>query len=265
MDPFRHDPELLDAFRQGKAHALDRVYRSFLKPLRNFVLRGFAFKSDGRDLYFRGVWSDHDLDDITQETFRRAFGIKARESYDGIRPYKNYLFTIARNAVINDLMAKGRQIPVGEALTRDTQGEDLGPLEAFVLAHRIQRDGESAILSEERVENLEIYGLVSAFLEALTDEEKRFFEARFLAHQSQENTARLMGWNRARVRKLESRLRRAFLCHIQGTGYLDDKKETRVVRRPDDQGRARQVFARARAIWRERRAEASNEFLHEAA
>ena len=43
------------------------------------------------------------------------------------------------------------------------------------------------------------------------------------------------------------------------------KKETRVVRRPDDQGRARQVFARARAIWRERRAEASNEFLHEAA
>lgn len=265
MDPFRHDPKLLDAFRQGKAEALDRVYRSFLKPLRNFVLRGFAFKSDGRDLYFRGVWSDHDLDDITQETFRRAFGLKARQSYDGIRPYKNYLFTIARNAVINDLMAKGRQIPVGEALTRDSQGEDLGPLEAFVLAHRIQRDGEAGVMSEEKVENLEIYGLVSAFLEALSDEDRRFFEARFLAHLSQECTAREMGWNRARVRKLETRLRRAFLCHIQGTGYLADRRETHVVRRAEDQGRARQVFARARAIWRERRVEGSNEFLREAA
>ena len=94
IDPFRADPKLLEGFRNGDERALDRVYRAFVQPLRNFVLRGFAFKSGTRDLYFRGVWTDHDLDDIVQETFRRAFGYKARQSFDGVRPYKNYLFTI---------------------------------------------------------------------------------------------------------------------------------------------------------------------------
>lgn len=256
VDPFKQDAQLLDQFRLGDAAALARVYRAFVQPLRNFVLRGFAFKSEGRDLYFRGVWSDHDLEDITQETFRRAFGCKARQSYDGIRPYKNYLFTIARNAVINDLLFKSRQIPVGEALTRDAPSEELTPLESWVLSQRIETDGEGPVVSEERMENLEIYGLVAAFLESLGSDERAFFATRFLRHLSQESTARAMGWNRARVRKLETRLRRAFLCHVQGTGYLEMRSEARVLRRPDDAGTARDTFARARAIWRERRAEA---------
>jgi RNA polymerase sigma factor (sigma-70 family) len=265
VDPFKLDPKLLDDFRAGKAPALERVYRAFLQPLKNFVVRGFAFKSDGRDLYFRGLWTEHDLDDIIQETFRRAFGFKARQSYDGIRPYKNYLFTIARNAVINDLMCKSRQIPVGEALTRDAPGDELGPLESWVLNHWTQIEADVASGSEERVENLEIYALIAAFLESLSEEEQSFFRSRFLSHCSQETTARRMGWNRARVRKLESRLRRAFLCHVQGTGYLESRGESRVVRRPDDPRRSRAMFERARAIWRERRAEAANEFLSEAA
>lgn len=265
MDPFKQDAKLLEQFRAGNAAALEKVYKAFLQPLKNFVLRGFAFKSDGRDLYFRGLWTEHDLDDIVQETFRRAFGFKARQSYDGVRPYKNYLFTIARNAVINDLMLKNRQIPVGEALTRDAPADELAPLESWVLNHWTQLEAGSVPASEERVENLEIYGLIAAFLEALPADERRFFNVRFLAHCSQETTARSMGWNRARVRKLETRLRRAFLCHVQGTGYLESRHETRVVRRADDPRRARITFERARAIWRERRAEGSNEFLYEAA
>lgn len=259
MDPFKQDPALLEQFRLGNAAALSRVYRAFLQPLRNFVLRGFAFKSEGRDLYFRGVWSDSDLEDITQETFRRAFGWKARQAYDGVRPYKNYLFTIARNAVINDLLFKSRQIPVGEALTRDAPGDELTPLESWVLSQRIEHDGEHRRISEERVENLEIYGLVSAFLESLGEDERDFFATRFLRHLSQECTAREMGWNRARVRKLEARLRRAFLCHVQGTGYLDSRSEARVLRRPDDGERAHQTFERARNIWRSARAETAPE------
>jgi len=265
LDPFKTDPVLIDEFREGKASALDRVYRAFLQPLRNFVLRGFAFKSEGRDLYFRGVWTDHDLEDITQETFRRAFGIKARQSYDGIRPYKNYLFTIARNAVINDLLVKNRQIPVGDALTRDAPGDDLSPLESWVLSQRIESDVDSPGVSEGRVENLEIFGLVAAFIESLAPDEQSFFGKRFLQHHSQEATARLMGWNRARVRKLEARLRRAFLCHVQSTGYLEMRSEARVLRRTDDARRARETFERARQIWRERRAETVAEFSSEAA
>ena len=141
-DIFRNNPELLADFRAGNSKALTEVYRFYERPLRHFVLRGFSFKSGSRDLYFRGAWSEADLDDVVQETFRRAFGERARQSFDGIRPYKNYLFTIARNAVINDLTAKNRQIPVGDAIFSDGYNENMTPLEAWVRAHSLA-DGES--------------------------------------------------------------------------------------------------------------------------
>lgn len=265
MDPFRLDDTLIEAYRAGDPRALERVYRAFRQPLRSFVLRGFSFKSGARDLHFRGLSSEQDLEDIVQETFRRAFGERARRAYDGVRPFKNYLFTIARNAVINDLMHKSRQIPVGEALMRDAPSEDLSPLEAWVRAHRAELESDDPAGAEAQVENLEVYALVTAFLEALSAEEAHFFSLRFLGHLSQEHTARRLGWNRARVRKLEAKLRRAFLCHVRGTGYLDRRSEARMVRRAEDPRAARATFDRARVIWRSRRAEQSNEFLVEAA
>lgn len=265
MDPFRLDDTLIEAYRAGDPAALERVYRAFRQPLRNFVLRGFSFRSGTRDLHFRGLSAEQDLEDIVQETFRRAFGERARRAYDGVRPFKNYLFTIARNAVINDLMHKNRQIPVGEALVRDAPSEDLSPLEAWVLSQRADLEPDDPTSTEAQVENLEVYALVTAFLEALSADEARFFSLRFLGHLSQEHTARRLGWNRARVRKLETKLRRAFLCHVKGTGYLDRRVETRMVRRPEDPKAARATFDRARLIWRSRRADQGNEFLIEAA
>ncbi len=266
MDPFKKNPGFLERFREGDLKALEAVYRAFERPLKSFVLRGFAFRSEGRQLYFAGLGDAHDLEDIIQETFRRAFGVKARQAYDGIRPYKNYLFTIARNAVITDLTTRRRQIPVGEALMRDAPSDDLSPLESWVVSQRVAlNENLEGHDTESQVENLEIYGLIMGFLEALTREEEQFFRFRFLAQCSQENTARRMGWNRARVRKLEAKLRRAFLCHVRGSGYLEMKSDAKKVRRIEDPLRHAGVFARSRAIWRERRAEQPNDFLHEAA
>jgi RNA polymerase sigma factor (sigma-70 family) len=265
VDPFKKNPGFLQRFRDGDPKALEAVYRAFERPLRNFVLRGFAFRSEGRQLYFAGLGDEHDLEDIIQESFRRAFGVKARQAYDGIRPYKNYLFTIARNAVITDLTSRRRQIPVGEALMRDAPSDDLSPLESWVLSQRSVLSDQGDQATEEKVENLEIYGLIMGFIEALTGEEERFFRFRFLSQCSQENTARRMGWNRARVRKLEAKLRRAFLCHVRGSGYLEMRSESRKVRRVEDPSQHANVFARSRAIYRERRADQSNDFLYEAA
>ena len=265
VDPFQESPAFLDAFREGRPAALEAVYRAFERPLKNFVLRGFAFRSEGRELYFGGLTHAHDLEDIIQETFRRAFGVRARQSYDGVRPYKNYLFTIARNAVITDLSSRRRQIPVGEALMRDAPSDDLSPLESWVVSQRAALGEGDALTSHDRVENLEIYGLLMGFLESLGADEGRFFQFRFLAGCSQENTAQRMGWNRARVRKLEARLRRAFLCHASGSGYLEARLDSKRVRRVEDPRRAQRVFDRARAIYRERRILEENEFLYEAA
>jgi len=265
MDPFQNRPEFLEAFRRGEAWALDRVYRLYKRPLRNFILRGFAFKSEGRNMYFAGRLGDADIDDILHETFRRAFGERARNTYDGVRPYKNYLFTIARNAVITDLTAKQRQIPVGEALMRDSSPEEMTALEHWVRARQANLAAQHSDATDEQVENLEVYGLVVGFMEHLKDEDRSFFEIRFLGSCSQEKTAQAMGWNRAKVRKVEARLRRAFLAHAGGTGYLETRAEGRMVRRVDDPDRHARVFARSRDLWRHRTAEHDNEFLVEAA
>ncbi|MEO1227620.1 MAG: sigma-70 family RNA polymerase sigma factor [Myxococcota bacterium] len=265
MDPFQNDSKFLARFRAGEAAALDRVYRLYYRPLRSFILRGFAFQSEGRQLYFGGMVQDSDVEDVIQETFRRAFGVRARETYDGVRPYKNYLFTIARNAVITDLTVRSRQIPVGEALMRDAPSDELSPLQSWVLSQRCTFDPDDTPVCEERLENLEIYGLLAAFMESLDDESRVFFETRFIGQLSQENTAREMGWNRARVRKLEARLRKAFLTHASGSGYLEMRAEARKVRRVEDPDQHEETLARSRALWREGRAEAAHELIFEAA
>ena len=253
-DPFREDPTFIDAFRAGEARALDRVYRAFERPLRNFIVRGFAFRSGGRPLYFGGRVVEHDLQDIVQETFRRAFGVKARQTYDGVRPYKNYLFTIARNAVITDMAHRQRMVPVGEAIHSDAPLEGMSTLERRVVSQRPLFCSPNAPSSDEQMEHLEVFALLAGFIEFLSTEDAQFFRARFLQCLSQEATARHMGWNRARVRKLEERLRRAFLVHAHGSGYLETRSETRKVRRIVDPATHQAQVDRSRTIYRNRRA-----------
>jgi RNA polymerase sigma factor (sigma-70 family) len=265
MDPFRENPAFLDAFRRGDLAALDRVYRAFERPLKSFILRGFAFQSDGRQLYCRGVLARSDVEDLVQETFRRAFGPKAREAYDGVRPYKNYLFTIARNAVITDLTLKRRQVPMGEALLREPRADDRTE-HGVALALRSTNLGlAEPVGSDERLEDLEVYALVRGFLETLSPEDQRFFQVRFLGQCSQELTARRLGCKRARVRKLEARLRGSFLGHVRGSGYLEAQLGPSNVRRMPAQGRARAVVEKARAIWRDHHADQVPELLDDAA
>ena len=264
-DIFRENPELLVAFRAGDSKALTEVYRYYERPLRHFVLRGFSFKSGSRDLYFRGAWSEADLDDVVQETFRRAFGERARQSFDGVRPYKNYLFTIARNAVINDLSAKNRQIPVGDAIFSDAYNENMTPLEAWVRANSLVIEQDSNTESDVEIENLEIYSLVIAFAESLASDTQAFFNYRFLAHLSQEKTAKKLGWNRARVRKLETKLRTQIVYFLRETGYLEYRDEFQKIHRKSEMPDTEALFAKARIMYRTRTLEENNEILQDAA
>lgn len=246
VDPFKQDPQLLERFRAGAPDALERVYRAFLRPLRRFVLRGFAFKSEGRDLYFRGTLTSDVLDDVIQETFRRAYGAKARAAYDGVRPYKNYLFTIARNAVMNELLSARRHVPVGDTLERDAGSEELPPIDRAVRAHLGDEARSAGAMLDLEIERIEIHSILKSFQSELDDPDRALFHARFVELLSQEQAARALGWNRARVRKVEARLRRDLLEELQGTGYLERHPEARRARRAGPTP----LHTAARALWR---------------
>src|SRR6476660_8486842 len=93
--------ELLDGFRAGNRATLAVVYRRYANDLATFLYRGFTFASKGKTIRFSGWTQPYDLDNALQETFIRAFAESARLSYDPSRSYRNYLFAIARNFVID--------------------------------------------------------------------------------------------------------------------------------------------------------------------
>ena len=144
-------------------------------------------------------------------------------------------------------------------LRRDSRGGGGEP------DQRTQQEHNEGHSPDDLVENLEIYALIMAFLESLTGEDQALFKTRFLGQCSQENTARRLGWNRAKVRKIEAKLRKSFLCHAKGSGYLEIKSESRKIRRPSNPEHHKTTFARSRAIWHSRHCDQHNEFLHEAA
>ncbi|MCH9685148.1 MAG: hypothetical protein K0V04_27165, partial [Deltaproteobacteria bacterium] len=90
---------LLREFRAGQTHALGEVYRMHAKEVSTQLRHGFSFQTAGRHHRFVGYRSAFEMHDALHETFRRAFEPRAREGYDGLRPYGPYLRAIARNVV----------------------------------------------------------------------------------------------------------------------------------------------------------------------
>lgn len=68
-----------------------------------------------RAYLFRMVHSHEEAEDLTQETFLKAF--KALAQFDSARPFKRWLYTIATNTGLNALRARDRR---GTAVDIDT-------------------------------------------------------------------------------------------------------------------------------------------------
>ncbi len=85
------------------------------------LARGFSFHASGERVRFSGYGKRFELEDVLQDVFRKAFGEKARDSYDGLRPYAAYLATIARNLVIDDYSQRKRELSL---FTRDETPAD---------------------------------------------------------------------------------------------------------------------------------------------
>ncbi len=196
---------LLRDFRDGQTSALGEVYRLHAKDVASQLRYGFAFQAAGRHHRFVGCRSAFELHDALHETFRRAFEPRAREGYDGMRPYGPYLRAIARNVVLRGFRAREVQFP---EVREDGEGSG-GPIEIV---------DESAQTPEQEVGRAQVRKVVQRFLDTLPADDRRLLELRFVDGKSQRDAADALGLGRQQVRGREVRLRKQMLRFLRDQG-----------------------------------------------
>jgi RNA polymerase sigma-70 factor (ECF subfamily) len=137
--------------------------------------------------------------ELVQEVFARAFSKNARLAYDGLRPYRPYLLTIARNLVLLQKRSHGERVDI----------------ESVELA-------EEKPSAEEELHRARLKEATAAYVRALSAEEKRFIRWRFEEELSQDDVAARMRTTRRRVRTLEQRVEDGLIEHLKKLGLFDD-------------------------------------------
>jgi len=195
------DRTLREAFRRGEPEALAEVYREYCRPLFAFLAGGFEFDSGGKRVFFKGLTEAWARDEAVQEVFARAFAEAARLAYDGLRPYRNYLFTIARNYLID--LARGRR------------------RESLVVEGPEVAEAPPSTGAEEIAGSRELTALCEAFVQALAPAERAVFDARFRQGLSIALAARQAGLTEHRVKRCEAAVRKRFFLLLKQHGYFD--------------------------------------------
>jgi len=205
------DKELLAGYRAGETWAYERLYNEHFEAVSRFLNRGFSFMSRGRLCRYRGNAPGIDQESIVQETFARALSPRTRENYDGERPFRNYLFSIAKNLVLREYARRERVLDSEHA-------EEAADVIHLHSASPLQPKPE--VNPEQLAATSELTALTDAFVAELNAEEREFFAIRFTSNNTQEGTAQAMGCTRARVKLLEKNLRRRFLECLREAGYF---------------------------------------------
>jgi RNA polymerase sigma factor (sigma-70 family) len=182
MSLFANNPELLAAFREGRRDALERVYRTYARPV-DRALRAMARASGNNALTQASA-----IADLLQEVFVRAFSQAARRGYDGERDFGPYLTTIAHNCFVDALRATGREVlkgPEDLTLALDVAGpEPDGWCDPRALA------------------------VLSRYVRDLSAPLRAVYEQRFVLGVSQQEASSALGLSRRAIRTGEGRLRR---------------------------------------------------------
>jgi RNA polymerase sigma-70 factor (ECF subfamily) len=197
---------LLRGFREGHRAALRDVYRMYADDVSKTLRFGFSFESRGRAHRFAGYPSGFELHDALHETFRRAFEPRARQGYDGLRPYGPYLKAIARNVVLRTFRAREVLFPPVD------DGDDAPSPLARAVADDEGADPELRVGSEQ------IRDLVGRFLQTLDDDERELVRVRFIEGKSQRDAAEELGLGRQQVRGREVKVRKKLVGYLREHG-----------------------------------------------
>jgi RNA polymerase sigma factor (sigma-70 family) len=194
------DSRLLASWKSGEREALARVLAIYAPIVASAVRAGIRFTVDGEVMRVGHDLMEHDVELIVQETFVRAFAEPARLRYDGIRPFKLWVLTIARNLVIDLAREKWRGSVVAvEAIDRFAS-DDPAPDTAF-------EEGELARLVRE-------------FADKLGEPDKSVYRLRYEEEKNVRETGTALGLTEIRVRRCEAHLRTRLLEFLREHGFL---------------------------------------------
>lgn len=203
------DRQLLEAFRRGETSALGRVYDEYARGLFGLLSNGFSIRVSGKGYRFNGLAEPWQLEAAVQEIFLRAFADRSRIAYDGLRPYKNYLFMIARNYVIDLFRKKSRQfIPIDRVPEPSADPYATGP-------QSVPAGPEDLISDKQLLEQVDL------FIESLDPKERALFDERFTNGRTIVDTAQRLNTTDYRIKRDEKKIKRAFFRWMKNRGYFE--------------------------------------------
>ena len=198
------DRPLLESFRRGDLSALEKVYRHYAPRVALAVRRGFTLNAAQGPVLIRAATSQYEIDGVVQEVFVRAFSERARQSYDGLRPYLDFLVGISRHIIIDQGRRQGsREILADFSASEWTLADDPKPSAEENLVDEAARD------------------LVRRFLAEHCDEkDRKLYLLRFQDDLAQEATAKEVGLTRIQIRRWETKFRAKLLRFLKRERYV---------------------------------------------
>jgi RNA polymerase sigma-70 factor, ECF subfamily len=198
------DRPLLAAFRAGDRAALEKVYHHYVGGVARRMRMGFSVPGDRGAVVF-GFKQAFELESAVQEVFLRAFKESARLSYDGIRPYKDFLAGITKHVVLDELRRRSRR-----------RTESMSDLDVDRIAHV-----DEAVSPEATLEAKQAIETVGTFLEKECDErDRKLYDLRYRDERSQEDAAKAAGLTRIQVRRWETKFRTRMLKYLKRVRYV---------------------------------------------
>jgi len=180
MPLLQRDPVLFRAFAAGEQLALERAYR-FYAPQVDAYLRALAGRLSARDY----AQTSH-RSDLLQDVFIRAFSQPVRQSYDGQRPFRPYLYAIARNCFVDVLRRRAREVVISPELL---------PLES-----------EAPTVPDPP--DVLVAAVVHQYVSELPNKLRGVYEQRYVSGLAQLGACQALGLTRQQLRTREARLRR---------------------------------------------------------
>jgi RNA polymerase sigma factor (sigma-70 family) len=199
---------------------MDEVYRHYVPGLTSFLRKGFTFRSGKGHFFFKGIQDPAELKSGVQEVFRRAFEAKARNSYNGVNSFTNWVLAIARNMVINKF--RNREIAFSDYIS---PGDGRSHLK--VMDDEVTEEftgvlyGQPTQSQDALMESSELKELMGSFMGELTEHDRQLLILRFAEGKGQEETAAALNSTRMKVRTAEAKLRSRLRAFLRNSGYID--------------------------------------------